>query len=258
MAYGDSIILYSVPPDVLELSYMEQKGNSWDIYAAPPFSSQGRAANHWLNWWSEAFSTYRWGSNPIWPVAIRGTEVGTLRGVCDLAIQTLPDITIWGFTLDSRCKTWRLRNHADPVTRSHRYVCKNGVVHDAYAVDEAGDVIMIDADIAPSPTLYPSPTSPSLTSEHELENLGGLDGYSSQIMVQEDVGLQNMAKRLPRALNVENDEWVDFLDVRGCNAWYEENGDVVMVPWDVHTPETTVGARSESLMGTDGEGNTCM
>ena len=59
---------------------------------------------------------------------------------------------------------------------------------------------------------------------HEEENpqaeravIVGLDGHSSGVL-----------KKVPGALAVENDEWVDFLDVRGCDeAWYEGNGDVL-------------------------------
>ena len=29
-------------------------------------------------------------------------------------------------------------------------------------------------------------------------------------------------------MSVSNDEWIDHLDVRGCDAWFEANGDVMM------------------------------
>lgn len=29
-------------------------------------------------------------------------------------------------------------------------------------------------------------------------------------------------------MSVSNDEWIDYLDVRGCDAWFEANGDVMM------------------------------
>jgi hypothetical protein len=49
VSYGDSIMLYSIPPDVCRLSQMEQKAESWDFYNAPPYSTDGRQWNHWLN-----------------------------------------------------------------------------------------------------------------------------------------------------------------------------------------------------------------
>jgi hypothetical protein len=118
-------------------------------------------------------------------------------------------------------------------------VCRSGIVHEAYTVDEARDVIM--ADIAFLPPLSPPspPASPPL-SDSETQRSVGFDGCSSQVWGQEKKSMHGMmvengegseARRLTAALSVENDEWVDFVDVRGCDAWYEGNGDVVVVPW---------------------------
>ncbi|KAF2474668.1 uncharacterized protein BDR25DRAFT_280115, partial [Lindgomyces ingoldianus] len=49
VVFGDNIVLYSVPPDVFTLSRLEQKAESWDVYTAPPFSTEGRTRDHWLN-----------------------------------------------------------------------------------------------------------------------------------------------------------------------------------------------------------------
>jgi hypothetical protein len=49
VAFGDSIMLYSVPPDVCLLSQTEQKAKSWDVYNEPPYSTNGRQRDHWLN-----------------------------------------------------------------------------------------------------------------------------------------------------------------------------------------------------------------
>jgi hypothetical protein len=99
----------------------------------------------------------------------------------------------------SRCKTWQLRNHADAVVHACHYVCRNGVIHDAYARSKA-DV-----------SAY-GPKCPV-----------GFDGHCSQMLGAPDAGSglysgQSQVKRLPRAMSVESDEWVEFLDVRGCDA----------------------------------------
>jgi hypothetical protein len=235
VVFGDTIVLYSVPPDVCNLSRSEQQAESWDVYNAPPFNNEGRTANHWLNWWNEPYPSNRWGDNPIWPIAVHGTEIGVLRNVCEISVSTTPDITVWGFTLDAQCKAWQLRNHADDVVRERRFVCGNGMMHEAYTVDEARDVIITDIASHPPPA---SPSPPP--SESDTERSVGFDGCASQILNQHEEGLHGLSgesedgrrvKRWPAALSVENDEWVDFVDVRGCDAWYEGNGDVVMVPW---------------------------
>ena len=103
MVYGETLVFYSIPPDVCNMSRTEQKADSWDVYTAPPFSDEGRTHDHWLNWWDGPCPVDRdRRSSSLWPIAVRGQEIGTLKGVCEVAIQTRPDITIWGFTLDSQ------------------------------------------------------------------------------------------------------------------------------------------------------------
>jgi hypothetical protein len=128
---------------------------------------------------------------------------------------------VWAFTLTSKCKVWRLQNYIDPITVERRIACRNGIVHNAFSTDDSGDVIMTEA---------PQTSQVRKSIDHrvigdEIEAvgtdrsvLGGFDGNASGVL-----------KKVPKALAVENDEWVDYLDVRGCSeAWYDADGDVVM------------------------------
>jgi hypothetical protein len=224
VAYGDVIMLYSVPSDLIVLSQAEQKADSWDVYTSPPFSTEGRSENHWLNWWFEptAFDlANRPGANDnpssIWPLAIRGTEIDKLRGICELAVQTRPDITIWACTHSSHCKTWRLHNYVDPVVQTKQYICRDSLVHDSYSVDEDGDVVMSET---------PSSTIMGLHVHGEQEEH---PSYERSVVLGFDGHASGVLKRMPKALAVENDDWVDLVDVRGCSdAWYEGDGDVFM------------------------------
>jgi hypothetical protein len=99
----------------------------------------------------------------------------------------------------------------------HRSSC----VHAEYSRATPGDVVMRDT----------SPSSPECSTfdlhvdgEHdesmrmERSVVLGFDGHASGVI-----------KRMPKALAVENDDWVDLVDVRGCSeAWYDGDGDVVM------------------------------
>lgn len=49
VAYDNTIMFYSVPPDVLQTSLCEQKAESWDVYTCPSSSNETRTRNHWLN-----------------------------------------------------------------------------------------------------------------------------------------------------------------------------------------------------------------
>jgi hypothetical protein len=227
VAYGDIIMLYSVPPDVLTLSKVEQAAESREIYNAPPFSPDGRPHDHWLNWWDEptAFDPVTRSEadndSPIWPINLSGTEIGTLPDLCELAIQTSPDITIWAFTYDAMCTTWRLCNYADPVARAKQRVDQTGMVH--FSDDGTTDHRSIDMrDETPS-QVKGNAIAPHVEGEEwetpaaERSVVLGYDGSASGVL-----------KRAPRVLAVENDGWVDGVDVRGCRyAWFEDGGDVV-------------------------------
>jgi hypothetical protein len=110
-------MLYSIPPDILALSQSEQKAENLGTFAA---TTEAAVKNPWLDWWDGPripTSTSCSSSNDpsIWPIAIHGTEIGTLKAVSALTIQTQPDITIWAFSHASQGKSWCLRNYTDPV-----------------------------------------------------------------------------------------------------------------------------------------------
>jgi hypothetical protein len=208
--FGDSIYLYTVPPDIFNLSTLEQKAESWDVYTTAPFSIDSRTQDHCLEWLDTPCVQDTPDRNPVWPIAVRGVEIGSMRGICEITVFTHPDITVWAFNLDAQSKTWQMRHQTEPPEQSRRYICRSGIVHNTYGMDSSGDgaTSEIDCDHVC--------TADDLDSEPERSV--GFDGNSSQILI----------RRIPKALAVENDEWVELLDVRGCDAWYDGNGDVIM------------------------------
>jgi hypothetical protein len=211
VAFGDQIVLYSVPPDILASSRLEQKAESWDVYTAPPFTHAGRAKDHWLNWWDEPYTLNSPDLlNRIWPIAVRGMVVGTLAGVCELAVVTSPNIAIWAFGLDSRAKTWQVGQGKE--TGNRRYVCRSGIVHDMCAGSEAASSPDDGSDFTSHSEVEMEYPDKMISDPPDL----GFDGNSSQTLV----------RRMSKAMSVENDDWVEFVDIRGCEAWYDENGDV--------------------------------
>jgi hypothetical protein len=221
--YQDTIMLYSVPSDMIALSQLEQTGKNFDRGTCSSYFSKGNK-HHWRNWLDEntPFSVGHQAEaedpEQVWPVVIQGTAIGTLKGICEVAVQTRPEISIWALTYSLQCKCWRLRNYVDPIVRIKQYVCRNGIVHDSHSVDGNSDVIM--SDTLP---ILPARIATSLLAhdgrdecaEAKRSSLSGLHG--------------GVIKRMPRALATENDDWIDMIDVRGCaDAWYDNDGDVVM------------------------------
>jgi hypothetical protein len=198
--FGDSIMFYSVPPDVLAFSQNEQSTTS-------TLSVEGLSTDHWLNWWEErpANPSTLPPHSAVWPIALRGCEVGRVGGVCHLAVYTVdPGITIWAFSLDGIARTWQMRTGSrHRLTQpSRRHVSRSGIVDGNGSGDADSDVF----------------TAEIIADDEQFERGVGFDGNYSQ----------TLTKRLPRALAIENDEWVDLIDVRGCDAWYDEEGDVIM------------------------------
>lgn len=193
------------------------------MYASSPFSPDGRPKSHWLNWWGEP-GVVDPSNRPestddpssVWPLALRGTVIGRLKGICELAVQTQPDVTIWACTHSSHCKAWRLHNYVDPVVQTKQYICRDRLVHDSYSIDATGDVIMSEAP-------------PAIMDLHVHGEQEEHPTFERSVVLSFDGHASGVLKRMPKALAVENDDWVDLVDVRGCSdAWYEGDGDVLM------------------------------
>jgi hypothetical protein len=197
-AYGDTITLYNIPPDVLDFSCFEH-----DTEVSCRSIILGRQARReWLDWRnneSASAPSINLDANSdrdgIWPLAIGGTEVGKLEGVCALAVQSVPGVSVWAFSRSGQCKSWRAGGCVDASVRDEEFVCRSGFVHDVHE-------------------------------KHDEDR-----GQSSQQPAMVDVGRSRSGEleMMPKVLAVENDEAVEDVDVRGClDAWYNEDGDVGM------------------------------
>jgi hypothetical protein len=80
-------------------------------------------------------------------------------------------------------------------------------VHDSYAIDRDDDIIMQDAPQSCTAIELRLEGEESESSRAERSVALGFDGHASGVL-----------KRMPKALAVENDDWVDLVDVRGCSG----------------------------------------
>jgi len=96
--FGNKVVLYSVPSDVYNALCAEERGSKWELYTTPSFCG-GRLEDHWLRWWYNPPSSYDIGRT-FWPISLRGSIIGVQDNLCEVIVQTKPDITIWGFSSD--------------------------------------------------------------------------------------------------------------------------------------------------------------
>jgi hypothetical protein len=89
----------------------------------------------------------------IWPVKIKGQEIGTLPGLVDLAIDSGPNMTIWGFSKGAVAKVWQLDDGRFGKFVKERWIERDGSVRE---IDGDGDTEMSDASSS-SPEILLSP-----------------------------------------------------------------------------------------------------
>lgn len=162
-AYGSgmeqSIWFFSVPPDVFQANQGPQTlvGGSWLRSSSVTES----AKTEWMKWWPSDDGLQDWRSytseevadilpKSVWPVKIRGQEIGTCSGLVDLTVDSGPDMTVWAFSKEGISTVWKLDDGKMSSVKTLR-VMRDGSIREE---DWDGDVEMID-----SPGDIPQPSS---------------------------------------------------------------------------------------------------
>lgn len=112
-----SIWMFSVPGDVFNAAQSSQ-----NLLEGSAMQKRGSSRNsknmQWLDWWPDD-GLQEWlnivrhpvsGILPgnMWPLRIKGQNIGTCSGVVDLAIDSGKGVTIWAFSMEGIAKVWRL------------------------------------------------------------------------------------------------------------------------------------------------------
>ena len=156
-----SIWLFSVPSDVFATNQGGQSPLSASSYLRSK-SGQESQASEWIDWWPDD-GLQAWlnhsrdpvaGILPrsVWPVKVRGQQVGICSGLVDLTIDSGPDMTIWVFDKHGLATAWKIDGGRDE-TLQRRYVMRDGTVRES---DRDGDIEMVDAR-SPSPDILQRP-----------------------------------------------------------------------------------------------------
>lgn len=92
---------------------------------------------------------------------------------------------------------WQIDSGQRPLVTAKRNIRRDGRVNDLYEVYADGDVVT--------------------DTETDGERSVGFDGHDSTLL-----------QKIPRALHLDNDEYVDSVNISSGEAWYGEDGDIVM------------------------------
>ncbi|KAF2759325.1 hypothetical protein EJ05DRAFT_510155 [Pseudovirgaria hyperparasitica] len=206
VGYDDRIVLYTIPPDIMMLSNLEQslesdvEGGNASIRGAD-IEGKIRVLRERLSYWPTDF-TDRGSHTFSWPLYLPGTEIGKVTGLVELAMQSNPRLVIWAFGRDGWTVTWQLGTGAQrpsveerTITRDGRVIESSpgtntyGISYHAAAIDESADV-----------------------GELQHERAVSYDGNVSTILSVDD-GL------------VQDDE-LEFLEIPQAQARYSRRGDL--------------------------------
>lgn len=156
-----AIWLFSVPRDVFATNQGSQSPLSTSSFLRSK-SGQESGSSEWINWWPDdgLQEWLNYARDPIagilprsvWPVKIRGQQIGTCSGVVDLTIDSGSNIAIWAFDKHGIATVWKIDTGRNESLKRH-CVMRDGTVRE---IDGEGDVEMVDA-LSPSPDILQHP-----------------------------------------------------------------------------------------------------
>jgi hypothetical protein len=153
-AYGTGaeqrIWLFSVPLNVFTSNHGPQTlvAGSWLRSSSITESNK----TDWQVWWPSDDGLQDWRNHTVdpvtdilpksvWPVKIRGQELGTCSGLVDLTIDSGPCMTVWAFSKAGVSMVWRIDGGTDDYVKTLR-VMRDGSIREE---DADGDLMMTDA-----------------------------------------------------------------------------------------------------------------
>jgi len=203
-----SIWLFSVPNDIFAAEQTPHQ--SRNLSGGPTWpKTPGRTCKNmeWLDWWPgdgmQEFLDRNQDPIPgihphsVWPVKIKGQEIGKCQGVVDLAIDSGAHMIVWAFSKQGVAKVWKINDGQRDSVRSLSVV-RDGTVRDN---DGDGDIEMIDVRSLVSSSTESLPL--------EQESFDGSASFTS-------------AMHMTRAARRYKAEW------DGHNVHYDSDGDVLM------------------------------
>ena len=171
-AYGDNIVLYSVPIDALRYSTAEQEETiqdsskpfeelEWlDILSHPTSNSQAvresarspircdRLNMLWAHHLPSFGENQLASLDTLWPLRIQGTLIGSLGGLRALSVQetVMDGLIVWAVSTSGLSKAWEVDNGHRPFKKAYSTIMSDGIVRE-------GGVPMNDGNVIPEESL---------------------------------------------------------------------------------------------------------
>lgn len=222
-AYGSSseqsVWFFSVPSDVFAanrgLPFVQ--GGSYVQAWSRGAGHDNRNAN-WVDWWPDK-GLYEWLDNiqdsipgafprTIWPVKIRGQEIGTCPVLVDIAVYSGPSMIVWAFSRNGLARAWRI-NDGNNTNVRNMWVTRDGTVCE---FDEEGDLDMSNA---------PSPTPDAL--------------YARSVPFRQESFDGTVSSNLANTLAAISDQQMPVIESEGQSYRCDSDGDVIME--DLNSPD---------------------
>lgn len=130
-----SIWFFTVPHDI----FLDSQNGSASLLGTTftkLTSTQSSLEAQWAPWWPDGLQEwFDHAPNPgagtyprsVWPVKIRGQQVGTCKGLVDVAIASCPEMPVWAFSKDGTATCWKMDTGSSDEMRKH-FVARDGRV----------------------------------------------------------------------------------------------------------------------------------
>lgn len=214
-AYGSGleqrVWFFSVPGDVFAANKGLPcvLGGSYAQAWSRGSSHDNRNAN-WIDWWPDQ-GLQEWLNNvqdsipralprTIWPIKIRGQEIGTCPVLVDIAVHSGPSMTVWAFSRDGLAKAWKINDGTNTSVRNV-WVSRDGAVHEINRED--------NLDVGKASAIAPGQWSKSTLLPHET-----FDGTTSF----------NLSNTLKTTFNQQ----IPIAELNRNSEQYDSDGDVIM------------------------------
>ncbi|KFZ00202.1 hypothetical protein V500_01127 [Pseudogymnoascus sp. VKM F-4518 (FW-2643)] len=225
-AYGlgreQTIWLFSVPIDVFTDGH--GRGEQPHIINSVSTISRETARGNadWMPWWGNdgnrflEWPSFGYGSrtNMMWPLQVRGQQVGQCAGLVDLAIHTGSGVgvTIWAFTRQAVALTWKLDSGTPHQDHTQRLVVHDGTVRE---IDGDGDIEMCNSPVSRSGSHFdPTPsqqeqfdgTASRLFPEVTRSSRRRRNSWSLEQDAEGDVLMDSLRNPKSRVIRVDREE----------------------------------------------------